>query len=120
MPEVTTNFKTGKRVDDPKYRKYVRSLPCEICKGFGFVQCSPTEFHHTNTDRFSQAKTSCCEGIPLCHSHHHKMRAYPGDETKFGIHNDKTAWVELFGPDTGYIKAVQSRVKSEFNYTPKR
>lgn len=117
--QVTPNFKAGKRVDDARYRAYVRQEPCVICQREGLTQNSQTEFHHTICGRHSQAKTSCCDGIPLCHSHHHKMRPYAGDENKFGIHNNKAAWVETYGNDTDYIEQTRETIKRLYEYEPK-
>lgn len=113
-----TNFKTGKRVDDPKYRAAVRTFPCEICEEFELVQCSPSEFHHIIHDRMSQAKTSCAFGISLCDCHH-KGQRFDRDRTKIAIHNDKEAFRLIYGPDHKYTKRTQDRVKAEFGYTPK-
>jgi hypothetical protein len=50
--------------------------------------------------------------IPLCHSHHNKLRAYPGDESKIGYHNSKAQWEALYGPDTDWIAATQDAVEA--------
>lgn len=118
MNQVTPIFKVGKRVDDPKYREYVRQLPCVICDGWGFAQCSPTEFHHTKSGRHSQAKTSCCFGIPLCNCHHRGQR-FDRDRSKIAFHDAQDAWEDHYGPDTGFVAATLDRVEREWGYTPK-
>lgn len=115
---VQTHFKTGKRIDDPLYRKYVRTLPCVICDGWGFLQTSRTEFHHSYCGRYSGAKTSCFLGIPLCDCHH-KGQRFDRDRNKLAIHNDKDAWIELYGNDFDFAAAIQDAVKRLYSYTPK-
>lgn len=110
--------KTGKRVDDAKYRHMVRTLPCAVCEAYGFKQTSDTEFHHTISGRHSQAKTSCCFGIPLCQCHHMGQR-HDRDRNKVAIHDDKPEWECRYGKDTDYTAATLDRVEREFSYTPK-
>lgn len=88
----------------------VRQLPCAICEEWGMTQNSPTEAHHVKSGRFSQAKESDLRVIPLCHSHHHKMRAYPGDASKIGFHNGQETWELLYGPDYEWLNWVEVRL----------
>lgn len=110
--------KTGKRVDDPKYRHMVRTLPCAVCEAYGFTQTSDTEFHHTISGRYSQAKTSCCYGIGLCGCHHTGQR-HDRDRNKVAIHDDKPEWEDRYGLDTEYTAATLDRVERETGYIPK-
>lgn len=104
------NFKPQKPVKNASYLAKVRALPCVICESANMVQCSPTEAHHVFSGRYGHNITSDTTAIPLCHSHHHKMRAYRGDEWKVGIHDDKRMWEDHFGPDTDYIERTQKRI----------
>ena len=115
MNQVTPMFKTGKRVDDPKYRQFVRQLPCVICDGWGFKQTSRTECHHTISRRGSMGKTSCNLSIPLCECHHTGLR-FDRDKTKIAIHQDKALWEDHYGPDTGFIAATQDAIERQFGY----
>lgn len=101
-------LKTGKpakpkRPDgkDPAYLAAVRSLPCCICAGWGYIQQGPTFAHHTICGRYGQRKTPDRQAIPLCFMHHQ------GDD---GIHVRRAWWVEAFGPDTDFIAATQDAV----------
>ena len=118
MNQVTSIFKAGPRIDDPEYRQFVRQLPCVICDGFGFRQTSHTEFHHTKSGRYSQAKTSCCFGIPLCDCHH-KGQRFDRDKNKIAFHDAQETWEDHYGPDTDYIAATQDTVQRLFGYTAK-
>lgn len=88
----------------------VRDLPCVICYEFDMRQNSPTEAHHCKSGRYSQRRTPDCMAIPLCHSHHHKLRAYPGDEGKVGFHNAQDTWEAMYGEDTHWISWVDERL----------
>lgn len=98
--------------EDAAYLRAVRSLPCCICDGFGDPQNSPTEAHHTKSGRYGSARTPDTQAIPLCHSHHNKLRPYPGDEGKIGYHNAQATWEAKYGPDTDYIAATRDRVEA--------
>ena len=102
--------KAGKPVRDARYLDRVRGLPCCICEGFGMLQNSPTEAHHCKSGRYGSLRTSDLCAIPLCHSHHNKLRAYPGDEGKIGYHNGQATWEALYGPDTDYIAPTQDKI----------
>ena len=65
------------------------------------VQIGPTFSHHTFCGRFSQEKTPDREAIPLCHLRH---------QGAFGIHTDKSAWVQEFGSDRDYIAATLDKL----------
>ena len=96
---------------DAAYLAGVRGLPCCICEGFGEPQNSPTEAHHTKSGRHGSGKTPDTQAIPLCHSHHNKLRPYPGDEGKLGYHNGQRTWEAQYGPDTDYIAATQDKLE---------
>ncbi|WP_299830732.1 Ref family recombination enhancement nuclease [uncultured Roseobacter sp.] len=106
-------YQKSERVEkDPAYLAMVRQLPCCICDNFGMIQSSPTEAHHVKSGRFSFAKTPDRQAIPLCHSHHNKLRPYPGDEDKIGFHNSQEAWKAAYGPDHDYTSATQDAVEA--------
>ena len=90
----------------------VKLLPCCICQNFGMVQNSPTEVHHCKSGRFSSAREHDRCTIPLCHSHHNKLRPYPGDESKAGYHNGQETWEALYGQDYDYIAATLDAVEA--------
>ena len=94
-----------------KHLALVRSLPCVACAVDGREQCSPTEAHHTKSGRYGTRKTADDRVIPLCHSHHNKLRPYPGDESVIGYHNGQEAWEAVYGPDTDYIDATRMAVE---------
>ena len=118
MSQVTPIPKTGKRIDHPRYRQLVRSMPCMICDGWGLIQTSYTEFHHSNCGRYSGAKTSCFLGIPLCDCHH-KGQRFDRDRNKLAIHQDKRSWIELYGNDYDFAPYVQDYIKRSYGYSPK-
>lgn len=85
----------------------VRALPCIICHEFGMRQNSPTEAHHVKSGRYGSRKESDFDTLPLCHSHHNKLRPYPGDEAKVGFHNAQATWEGLYGEDHEYLDRVR-------------
>lgn len=97
--------------EDAEYLAKVRSLPCVICQAFGMTQNSPTEAHHVKSGRFSGRRTPDKMAIPLCHSHHNKLRPYPGDEDKIGYHNAQATWESLYGEDHEYSAATRDRIE---------
>lgn len=103
--------KAQKATPDPAYLSALHSLPCVICEAFGMVQNSPTEAHHWKSGRYSAHKTPDSEAIPLCHSHHNKLRPYPGDEAKIGFHNAQEQWEAEYGPDHEYTAATQDAME---------
>lgn len=96
--------------EDTEYLDKVRALPCVICHEWGLKQNSPTEAHHSKSGRYGSLKTSDKMAIPLCHSHHNKLRPYPGDEDKFGFHNAQATWERQFGMDYDWISWVEKRI----------
>ena len=106
--EVTQ--KPEKHKPDPAYLRAVRALPCIICSEFGMRQNSPTEAHHVKSGRYSSVKTCDRAAIPLCHSHHNKLRPYPGDEDKVGFHNAQETWEALYGPDHEWSAVIRDRI----------
>lgn len=99
--------KAEKVAADPAYLARVRSLPCVICQEYGMRQNSPTEAHHVKSGRFGRLRTPDHMAIPLCHSHHNKLRPYAGDEDKIGYHNAQETWESLYGPDHDYTARTQ-------------
>lgn len=95
---------------DPAYLAQVRKLPCAICFHFGMPQNSPTEAHHVKSGRYGSQKTPDRMAIPLCHSHHSKLRHYPGDGEKIGYHNGQRSWEAAYGADTQYIPWTQDMI----------
>jgi hypothetical protein len=96
--------------DNPERLAAVRRLPCCICWEWGMTQNSPTEAHHCKSGRYSNEKTPDSMAIPLCHSHHNKLRPYPGDEEKLGYHNGQETWERYYGPDTDWISWTEKRI----------
>ena len=78
----------------------VASLPCVIC---GYW---PVQVHHVICGRFSQAKASDFQTIPLCPQHH--------TDGPDAIHNGKESWVEKYGEDTDYLKRVDEMLAQWF------
>ncbi|KZY50994.1 hypothetical protein A3734_06440 [Sulfitobacter sp. HI0054] len=97
--------------EDAEYLAKVHNLPCVICEGFGMTQNSPTEAHHVKSGRFGKDRTPDKMAIPLCHSHHNKLRPYPGDEDKIGYHNAQATWESLYGEDHEYSAATRDRIE---------
>ena len=102
--------KVERQADDPAYLAEVRKLPCVICFEWDMQQNSPTEAHHCKSGRYGSRRTPDSMAIPLCHSHHNKMRPYPGDEMKVGFHNSQATWEGLYGPDTDWLSWVEQRI----------
>jgi hypothetical protein len=80
---------------DRKYMGLVAQLPCVIpsCQG------SPVQVHHVIMDRFSQSKSGDRQTIPLCYWHHHTL------------HMQTAWWRETYGPDHGFLPAVEAQLK---------
>lgn len=105
--------KPSRAVKDAGHLERVSRLPCVICHEYGMAQNSPTEVHHCKSGRYGQTKVSDVLSIPLCHSHHHKLWAIPGDEAKTGFHNRQTTWEALYGADHEWIGWVEARLGME-------
>ena len=103
-------IKAPKPKPDPGYLARVRELPCVICWEWGMTQNSPTEAHHCKSGRYGNDKAPDSMAIPLCHSHHNKLRQYPGDEAKIGFHNAQATWEREYGPDVDWIAPTQDRL----------
>ena len=108
IPQKSAKPVRGKQGSDHMAR--VASLPCVICYLYGLPQNSRTEVHHCKSGRYGQTKASDMETIPLCHSHHHKLRAIPGDEDKVGFHNAQETWERLYGPDYDLLPQVRQAI----------
>lgn len=89
--------KRGKPKSNPAYMAKVAELPCCICGA------RPVEVHHCISGRFSQAKESDLDTIPLCVNHHR------GPD---GIHTSKRIWEALNGPDTGFIGPTRAAIET--------
>lgn len=96
---------------DPERLAAVAALPCVICHEWELVQNSPTEVHHCKSGRYGRLRAPDCMTIPLCHSHHNKLKPYPGDEGKIGFHNAQETWERLYGPDTDWISWTEERIE---------
>ena len=86
---------------DKAHLARVATLRCCICEAFGGPQISRTYVHHCIHDRYSQAKASDRETIPLCYDHHQGKR---------GIHTDKSSWRQEYGADHEYIAATLDKL----------
>jgi len=106
-------LKAPKLGKDPARLAAVRQLPCVVCHEYGMAQNSPTEAHHCKSGRYSTHKAPDCMTIPLCHSHHNKLRPYPGDEDKIGFHNGQATWEAEYGPDVDWIGWTDERLKAQ-------
>lgn len=76
----------------------VKELPCCICGAPG-----PSDAHHCFHGRFSTARASDYDTIPLCVECHRSP--FPG-----AIHTSKSAWAAKHGPDYSYIQATRNAV----------
>ena len=97
----------------PKNRAHmgkVAAMPCVICHEWGMPQMSPTEVHHCKSGRYGRNRLPDIMVIPLCHSHHHKLRPYPGDEDKIGFHNAQATWESEYGEDHEWLSWVEARL----------
>ena len=72
---------------------WVAKIPCVICK------CWPVEVHHVIHDRFSQARASDFDTIPLCPDHHREL------------HAGKATWRKKHGADYEYLPWVREEVE---------
>lgn len=79
------------------YMLMVKQLPCCICGA-----PPPSDAHHAICGRYSTAKSSDWDTLPLCKRHHQD-----GSEA---IHAGKESWVAKHGPDTDYIPATRAAV----------
>ena len=100
MSKVPSRGPIGQKKGKPKpnlaYMAKVAELPCCVCGS------RPVHVHHCIGGRFSQAKASDTDTIPLCPSCHQ------GPE---GIHANKRAWQALHGPDTGFIDPTRAAIE---------
>lgn len=75
----------------------VKALPCVVCGKHG-----PSDAHHVIHGRFSSAKPSGFNTIPLCKEHHQN-----GPDA---IHNGKATWAAKHGPDYGFLPVVKAQL----------
>lgn len=75
----------------------VKQLPCAVCGA-----PPPSEAHHCFHGRYSTAKESGYDTIPLCPPHHRH-----GPEA---IHNGKETWAAKHGYDYTYLPAVEAQL----------
>lgn len=81
------------------YLSAVKQLPCVVCGSPG-----PNDAHHCQSGRFSKARSSDFDTIPLC-PRHHRQEYGPG-----AYHYSKRAWEDTHGPDTDYIGQTQMAI----------
>lgn len=86
-----------------EYMGYVKLLPCVICGKWG-----PSDAHHCFHDRYGTSKESDWDVIPLC-----KLCHQDGPEA---IHKIKRTWMEMHGPDHGFISQVAEDVLRRFGF----
>jgi len=96
------------------YMGGVAQLPCCICLAFGMIQNSRTEVHHCKSGRYSARREVDENTIPLCHSHHNKLKPIKGDGDKVGFHNLQESWENLYGQDYEFIPATRDAVDRLF------
>lgn len=108
---MNARFKEERPAPDPAHLAKVASLPCVICYEWGMTQRSRTEVHHCKSGRFSSQRAPDRMTIPLCHSHHNKLRPVEGDEDKIGYHNGQETWEAAYGPDTDWLSWVEERIE---------
>jgi hypothetical protein len=82
-----------------RYMGRVKRLPCVCCGA------TPTSAHHCISGRYSQAKASDYDTIPLCYEHH---------QGATGIHANKAAWEETYGRDTDYLDVTRDNVMADW------
>lgn len=112
MGKPPTGLKQPKAKKDPKHLARVAELPCCICEAFGEYQRSPTQVHHTFSDRWGTDKTPDREAIPLCEGHH--LGQF--DTSKLAIHQNKAEWVRVYGPDRDYIAATLDKLEGGITF----
>ena len=81
----------------------VASLPCIICREYGFKQESRTQVHHCIHGRYSTKRAPDSMTIPLCEGHHQGLR----DTSKIALHREPDRWRQEYGQDTDWISAVE-------------
>ncbi len=84
---------------DRAFMAAVAELGCILCG-------RPAEVHHIREFRFSQARASDREVLPLC-EHHHRTGGY-GE----AIHAGVDPWRERFGSELDLFKIVQARLRA--------
>jgi hypothetical protein len=95
-----SSIKPKRKAKQPGAREWmakVAQLPCVICGA------RPVEVHHIIHDRYSAARSSDFQVVPLCLQHH---RIGPD-----AIHNGKQAWLEKYGPDWSYLDRVKAMIE---------
>ena len=110
-PRIIGNFKPPKASKNRARLKAIRGLPCVICYAYGEPQNSPTQAHHAIHGRYSTAKASDDETIPLCEGHHQG----DFDTTKLALHRDKAEWARVYGEDHEFIALTNDMLAGELN-----
>ena len=93
-PKITNGTAAGL-----KHMGRVKQLPCVCCGA------TPTSAHHCISGRYSQAKASDYDTIPLCYEHH---------QGATGIHANKAAWEATYGLDTDYLAVTRDMLAGEY------
>lgn len=78
----------------------VKELPCVICGKPG-----PSDAHHVFHGRYGSRKASDFDVISLCKAHH--------QDGPDAIHNDKSGWLERYGPDHSYLPSVAAMLQEK-------
>ena len=93
-PKMTAAEKAAAR----RHMRLVKELNCVICNRSG-----PSDAHHCFHGRYSTAKATDWQVIPLCRECHLTGPA--------AIHKQKATWAEHNGPDTDYLLIVQEQLE---------
>ena len=77
----------AKRFTDSKHLKWIRTLPCLICKAGYYSHSGEVQAHHLmkpyDGHRGISLKANDRNAIPLCQHHHFQLHVKFGDEYKF-------------------------------------
>ena len=103
-------LKQPKPKPNPERVRLIHYTPCVICFAYGFTQRSPTEAHHCKSGRYSQARECDDKAIGLCHGHHNRLKAYPGEENHIGFHNSQEQWEAEYGKDYDLIQTTNELI----------
>ena len=80
----------------------VKQLPCCVCGA-----PPPSDAHHVFCGRYGQRKASDFETISLC------KECHQGPD---GIHNRKSTWEAINGPDFEFLPTVADMLAGQFNH----
>lgn len=99
---------------DIEHMGMVANLPCAICYEYDMKQHSRTQVHHFIHGRYSKARETAQNSMPLCEGHHQGLR----DSSKIALHREPDEWKQRYGRDYDWKPWVARMLESGGQVVP--